>query len=298
MRYGWRDVRTLYDAVTPANIPASAQMVAGYVDGRYAWRASDWARFPNAVKVRIAVFASTDDGHVLDVEPGDATPAQAVGWVQRRRAAGVDPTVYCGLSTSGYSWAQVRAAFQAAGVAEPHYWVAAYPGIGPALYPGSVAHQYANPGPYDLSVVADYWPGVDGASTVSNVLSALPTVAGAPGPLTATLPEDDMTAQFETDVRAQMALDAQRDSQFETDVRADLAAKGQAFAAFDAKYEALDRDLRADLLNKGAQITALTATVATLSGLLGQQQGLDVAAVKKAVADAIAAGVHVNVSVG
>ena len=150
-------MRTMYDAVTPANIPVKAQMVAGYVDGRYAWKAADWARFPHAVKVRIAVFSSTADGHVLDVEPGCSTPASAPGWVLRRRKAGVDPTVYCNTAT----WPVVRAAFKAAGVREPHWWIAAYPGNGPRLYPGSVAHQYANPGPVDISVVADYWPGVD-----------------------------------------------------------------------------------------------------------------------------------------
>ncbi len=158
-------MRTMYDSVSAGSIPTTAQMVAGYVDGRYAWSAEDWARVPNAIKVRIAVFASTNDGHVLDVERSDATPAQAVGWVQRRRAAGVDPTVYCGYSTNGYSWALVIDAFKSARCPEPHYWVAAYPGNGPNLYPGSVAHQYANPltsgGGYDLSVVADYWPGVD-----------------------------------------------------------------------------------------------------------------------------------------
>ncbi len=175
-------MRTLYDSVTAFNIPADAQMVAGYVDGRYAWSASDWARFPGAVKVRIACFAWTNDGHVLDVETGDATPAQAPGWVQMRRAAGVDPTVYCSTSW----WPSVRSAFVAQGVPEPHYWIAAYPGIGAQLYPGSVAHQYADPGPYDVSVVADYWPGVDGASTVSNVLSATGTL---PADLTATLPD-------------------------------------------------------------------------------------------------------------
>jgi hypothetical protein len=152
-------VRTCYDAITPANIPSNAQMVAGYVDGRYAWKATDWARFPHAVKVRIAVFSSTADGHVLDVEPGCSTPANAPGWVVRRRAAGVDPTVYCSLS----QWPVVRAAFRNARVAEPHWWVAAYPGNGPNLYPGSIAHQWQNPGPVDISVVADYWPGVDPA---------------------------------------------------------------------------------------------------------------------------------------
>jgi len=154
-------MRTFYDAIHPANIPTTAQGVAGYVDGRYAWTAADWARFPHAVKARIAVFSSTNDGHVLDVEAGCSTPANAPGWVVRRRRAGVDPTVYCSLS----QWPVVRAAFVAAKVAEPHWWVAAYPGNGANLYPGSIAHQYANPGPVDISIVADYWPGVDTTPT-------------------------------------------------------------------------------------------------------------------------------------
>lgn len=150
-------MRTMYDSVTPGNIPADAQMVAGYVDGAYAWSAADWARFPAAVHVPIAVFPSTNDGVVLDVEQGDATPQQAPGWVQMRRAAGVDPTVYCSES----AWPAVQAAFKAAGVAQPHYWVAAYPGEGAVVPAGAVAHQYQDAGPYDLSVVVDYWPGVD-----------------------------------------------------------------------------------------------------------------------------------------
>jgi len=149
--------RTCYDAITPENIPTTAQMVAGYVDGRYAWSAADWARFPHSVKARIAVFSSTNDGHILDVEAGCSTPANAPGWVVRRRRAGVDPTVYCSLS----AWPSVQAAFAAARVDPPHWWIAAYPGNGPKLYPGSIAHQYPNPGPVDISVVADYWPGVD-----------------------------------------------------------------------------------------------------------------------------------------
>jgi len=149
--------RTMYDAITPANIPVTAQMVAGYVDGKYAWTAASWARFPHSVKARIAVFSSTNDGHILDVEAGCSSPANAPGWVVRRRAKGIDPTVYCSLS----AWPTVRTAFHNAGVTEPHWWIAAYPGNGPNLYPGAVAHQYANPGPVDISVVADYWPGVD-----------------------------------------------------------------------------------------------------------------------------------------
>jgi hypothetical protein len=159
-------MRTMYDAVTARNIPADARMVAGYIDKikLEPWSAADWARFPNAVKVTIVKKASTNDGDVLDVEPGDATPAEAPGWVQRRRAAGADPTVYMNLST----WPTVRKAFADQNVAPPHYWVARYDGVAsiPAdwLALGCVAKQYAGdiaPG-IDLNIVVDYWPGVDG----------------------------------------------------------------------------------------------------------------------------------------
>lgn len=150
-------MRTFYDAVSPGNIPTTAQGVAGYIDGLYAWKPADWARFPNVPHVRIAVFASTLDGNCLDVERYDATPDQAPDWCTKRRAAGVDPTVYCSESV----WPQVRAAFQSRNIPEPHYWIAAYPGPGATIYSGAVAHQYSDPGPFDLSVVADYWPGVD-----------------------------------------------------------------------------------------------------------------------------------------
>ena len=162
----------MYDSVTAKNIPTNAQMVAGYVDGLYKWTTADWARFPHAVKVRIAVFAHTNDGHVLDVEDGNATPAQAPAWVMMRRVKGVDPTVYCSFSL----WSKVRQAFITAKVREPHYWIAAYPGNGAKLYLGSVAHQYANPGPVDISVVADYWPGVDPkpVSVPSPIITPLP----------------------------------------------------------------------------------------------------------------------------
>lgn len=150
--------RTMYDGVDATKLPVSAQLVAGYVDGLYRWSDANWARFPNSVKVRVAVFSQTNDGQVLDVEPGDATPAQSVDWVLMRRRAGIDPSVYMNAST----WPTVRSAFQARGVPEPHYWVAQYDGV--ATIPGgAVAKQYYNNNDlgYDLSIVADHWPGVD-----------------------------------------------------------------------------------------------------------------------------------------
>ncbi len=154
--------RTMYDGINsdvPAT-PTSAHLVAGYVDGLYKWSAADWARFPNAIKVRIAVFTSTDDGHVLDCEQGNNTPASSVDWVLMRRKAGIDPTVYCGKNTW---WGQIRAAFQAPGVPEPQYWVAGYSGSR-QIPVGATALQYTDTGSYDLSVVADHWPGIDTAT--------------------------------------------------------------------------------------------------------------------------------------
>src|SRR5438309_3633948 len=89
-----RDVMTrlMYDSTSAHDIPLAAAMVAGYIDHPlYTWSVADWARFPHAVKVRIATRASTSDGHVLDCETGDATPTQCPGWVRIRRAAGADP---------------------------------------------------------------------------------------------------------------------------------------------------------------------------------------------------------------
>ena len=153
-------MRTMYDAVNAQNIPPGATMVAGYGDTIHIpqWTATDWARFPNAIKVVIVKRASTSAGHVLDVETGDATPAQAPGWVLMRRAAGADPTVYCNSAT----WPAVRAAFAAARVAEPHYMIAKYDGVA-AIPMGAIAKQFRNTPGYDVSIVADYWPGVDPA---------------------------------------------------------------------------------------------------------------------------------------
>lgn len=169
-------MRLMYDAVTAANILAAdrtPEIVAGYIDKirLEPWSGGDWALFPGAIKVQIVKKASTDAGHVLDVEVGDATPTEAPGWVLMRRAAGADPTVYCNAST----WPAVRAAFQAARVAEPHWWIAKYDGD-PTIPAGAVAKQYRGdvaPG-YDVSSVADYWPGVDPAPA-NNGGAAAPT---------------------------------------------------------------------------------------------------------------------------
>lgn len=143
------------DGVTPGNVPRGLFAVAGYVDGPFAWPASAWLRFPGSRLVRIATMAGTDDGDVLDVENGDATPQQAPAWVAMRRRAGRTPAVYCNQST----WPAVLDAFAAAGVDDPLSWRADWNVPTPHLLAGTVATQYAHdlaPG-YDLSQVDPAW---------------------------------------------------------------------------------------------------------------------------------------------
>lgn len=88
----------MYDAIVTANIPHDAEAVAGYVNGRWPTFNSLRALFPKAHRLSIAVNASAD-AECLDVEPGDATPAQAAAWVKRQRARGVvRPVIYCSVS--------------------------------------------------------------------------------------------------------------------------------------------------------------------------------------------------------
>ena len=166
-------LRPAKDSVNWQAIPVGTPIVAGYVPpSRFAWPAAAWARFAGSIEVRITPSAAVAKlgVEVLDIESGDATPAQAPGWVRASRAAGQEGTCYCSIST----WPSVIRAINAAGITQhPPYWVAGYPGGGPILPSITVdgvtytatAHQYADPnssgGDYDLSVVAPFWPGVD-----------------------------------------------------------------------------------------------------------------------------------------
>ena len=153
--------RYMADACTPGNIPDGYDLVPYYVDGICAAPA-----VKGQTRFGISSLA-TNAGTVGDCEPGNPVPSAWVQWVQRRRAAGVDPTIYCAddsLSSffDGYRHRDVRQAFQNAGVPEPHYWLILLGAT--ALPAGAVAvqiQQGLEDDRYDLSIVAAYWPGVD-----------------------------------------------------------------------------------------------------------------------------------------
>lgn len=155
-------MRTMYDGINADAAPIAkafpqAAMVAGYANGAYAWSAAEWALFPAAEHVTISVTASADEGDVLDVEKGDATPAQTEAWIAMRKAAGLyRPTVYCDLAT-------VPAVRTGTGkyVLGTDYdlWVADYDGSTASTYAGCAAKQYATTSTCDISAVYDdAWP--------------------------------------------------------------------------------------------------------------------------------------------
>jgi hypothetical protein len=165
----------MYDSVTARDIPLSARMVAGYVDGPYAWSPFDWLIHASARKVRITVTGGTLNAHAADVERGDLTPAQGAAWAKRKLAAGETPWLYFSLSRE----AEILAALAALGIdhRKVGFWTAQWTGV-PHLAGGAGMTQYDHPphsgGHYDLSLALDYLPGIDPAPK--------PAPGPAPGP--------------------------------------------------------------------------------------------------------------------
>jgi peptidoglycan hydrolase-like protein with peptidoglycan-binding domain len=89
----------MFDSISADALPADGTYFAGYVDGEWADRDAIQARFPKATVLSIAVFPS-DDADCLDVETGDATPADAAAWYERQRARGITrPCLYADADT-------------------------------------------------------------------------------------------------------------------------------------------------------------------------------------------------------
>lgn len=252
--------RTMYDSVTPASLPSGAPLYAAYVDGLYANAPQVQARFPQARIATVAVSWTTR-ARVLDVENGDATPEQAPDWCAQTMAdvPNDELTVYANASTMP----AVRAAFTAAGVSLPQLFMADYDGIA-VLPPGYVAKQYADMGPYDVSVCADYWPGVDPA----------PTPPSPPSP-----PEDIVTP-----ADAKLFVE----TLFGTPVWE--AGDTPQNRTFQQLLEYLDQHYGnevSQITTLGAQVTALSAALAAVA-----KGALTAAEVQAAVTAALAAAGH------
>lgn len=90
----------MYDSIHPEVIPHDAQAVAGYVGGKWPTFTTLEKQFPNAHKLSIAVVAN-EDADCLDIEAGDAVPAEAASWVKRQHKLGKKtPVVYTSTSVA------------------------------------------------------------------------------------------------------------------------------------------------------------------------------------------------------
>jgi hypothetical protein len=138
----------IYDSVTPTSVPWG-KSVAAYANGHYRASVSDVAHHDNVLWIDIN--GSNPDAMVLDVEPGDATPAGAAHWVRARlnRHRNSIAIVY----TFRAAWPSVK--HHVRGLpswmrSRVHYWIADPTGV-PHVIPGSSATQWYWGKHYDIS---------------------------------------------------------------------------------------------------------------------------------------------------
>lgn len=136
-------------------------MVAGYANGLYAWTAADWARFPNQAHVTIDVRGTDIGADVLDVESGDATPADSVTWVRNKllQKPGYPPVLYVNRSNITQVFNAQNAAGHQVG-RDFRLWIATLDGTKSVPdMTGVTAIQYASAAMtktnVDLSIVVD-----------------------------------------------------------------------------------------------------------------------------------------------
>jgi hypothetical protein len=138
----------IYDSVTPTAIPAG-QRVAVYANGMYQ---ASWSSVAGRGKVLwIDTNGSNAGANVLDVEPGDATPAGAAQWVKARLNAHKDQLaiVYTYLS----AWQAVKASVATLPSwmqAKVRYWIADPTGVNHVVS-GSNATQWYWGKNYDIT---------------------------------------------------------------------------------------------------------------------------------------------------
>lgn len=159
---GERMTITLYDSIEPRLMPANAQAVAGYTGGKWPTFGELAKLFPSAHRLSIAINAR-DDGECLDIEAGDASPADAPAWFHRQIARGVKrPCFYTSLSNVN----TLMSVLQSAGIHRVQYrlWSAHYTGGAHLCGPDEGISTYADATQYwdkalgrnlDVSLCAD-----------------------------------------------------------------------------------------------------------------------------------------------
>jgi hypothetical protein len=142
----------VYDSVTPGSLPSN-QSAAVYADGAYAASASQVSSqmAGHHSVLWIDTNGSDANANVLDVEPGDATPAGAATWVQAHLAK--QPHSVAIVYTMRSDWSAVQASIGGLPSWEQshvRYWIADPTGS-PHVVPGSSATQWYWGSNYDIS---------------------------------------------------------------------------------------------------------------------------------------------------
>lgn len=138
----------MFDDVDVNLLPANYSVYACYGDGRYANAAAVRSRFPGARVVVIDVRGSYRNGDCLDVEPGDATNADAVAWFRAREGHTSTPKPM--LYTSASNVDALHGTMNRAGISRDRYfiWSAHYTGqahiCGSCGYPKADATQWTD----------------------------------------------------------------------------------------------------------------------------------------------------------
>jgi hypothetical protein len=139
---------TIYDSTSPSSVPAG-QHVAAYSNGAYQATGTQVQGRGNVLW--IDTNGSDTHADALDVEPGDATPAQAAQWVNAKLTATPhsDAIVY----TFKSDWPSVQDAIKQLPASEQShvkYWIADPTGT-PHIVPGAAATQWYWGSNYDIS---------------------------------------------------------------------------------------------------------------------------------------------------
>jgi hypothetical protein len=140
----------MYDSVTPSAIPGG-KAVATYADGPYA--ASHTAMHGKNVTWIDTNGTDPAGATVLDVEPGDATPAAAATWASHR--LDTHPRATAVIYTMRSEWAAAQQSIATLPHWQQHHirWWIADPTGTPHLVPGSDATQWYWGTHYDISTV-------------------------------------------------------------------------------------------------------------------------------------------------
>jgi hypothetical protein len=139
---------TFYDSTTPAEIPAH-QEIAVYANGEYAAQPSSVG--DSSQVIWIDVEGNDVDATALDVEPGDAAPADVAGWVERRLQAHPDALAIVYTMRSEWDAAKASVATLPAWMQARVRWWIADPTGHEHIVPGSQATQWYWGEDYDIS---------------------------------------------------------------------------------------------------------------------------------------------------